>query len=213
MRTGRFILILLILLISACSLLFVFSNPILKHLASGLVVNQPIIKSDAVVVLGGGSPSRVLEAIDIYNVGLADKIIIFRSGKPEGVEYIKSNNIEYKETAERDAILAKQFGVKENNITILPGRVYSTKEEAEAIKEFALNNRYKSLIIATSKSHSKRSELTFNRIFKDSGINVIIKPSKYDSFDPENLEKDDYHWKQVVLEYQKILYFYKDEFL
>jgi len=61
MRTGRFILILIILLISACSLFFIFSNPVLKLLASGLVVNQPIIKSDAVVVLGESSPSRILE--------------------------------------------------------------------------------------------------------------------------------------------------------
>ena len=212
MRIGRFLLIFILILISACSLLFIFSEPILKHLATGLVVNQPLVKSDAVVALGGGSPSRVLEAIDIYKEGLAGKIIIFRSGKPEGIDYIKSKNIDYKENADRDAILAEKLGVNQKDIIIFPGRVYSTKEEAEKLKKFALRKGYKSIIITTSKGHTKRSYLIFNRIFKNSGINLIIKPSSYDSFDPNNLEKNKQHWKNVVLEYQKIIYFYKDEY-
>jgi len=211
MRTGRFILILIILLISACSLFFIFSGPVLKLLASGLVVNQPIIKSDVVIVLGGNSPSRILEAIDILKAGLAANIIITRGAKPEGSEYLSSRNISYPEEADRNILVAEKLGINEKDIFLLPGRVYSTKEEAEAIKDIALKNGYKSLIIATSKSHSRRAELIFKRIFKNSGINVLIKPSKYDSFDPDNLDINKNHWKEVVLEYQKIFYFYKNE--
>ena len=53
------------------------------------------------------------------------------------------------ETAERDSKLANQLGVSKKDIVILPGRLYSTREEAEAIKEFALTNGYTSIIIAT----------------------------------------------------------------
>ena len=189
MRTGRFLLI-LIILISACSLFFIFSDALLKHLASGLVVNHKVIKSDAVFVLGGGSPSRALEAIDIHNDGMAELIVLSRGGKPDGIDYLRSRNIKYFETAERDSKLANQLGVPKKNIVILPERLYSTREEAEAIKEFSLKNGYTSIIIATSMSHSRRTELTFNRIFKDSGINVIIKPTRYDSFDPKDLDKN-----------------------
>jgi len=42
-------------------------------------------------------------------------------------------------------------------------------------------------------------------------MNVLIKPSKYDSFNPNNLDINKNHWKEVVLEYQKIFYFYKSE--
>ena len=211
MRTGRFILILIILLISACSLFFIFSSPVLKLLASGLVINQPVVKSDAVIVLGGRSPSRILEAIDILKAGLAANIIITRGAKPEGSEYLSSRNISYPEEADRNISVAEKLGINEKDIVLLPGRVYSTKEEAEAIKDFALKNGYESLIITTSKSHSRRSEIIFTRVFKDSGINVLIKPSKYDSFDPDNLDINKNHWKEVVLEYQKIFYFYKSE--
>ena len=212
MRTGRFILILIILLISACSLFFIFSSPVLKLLASGLVVNQPIIKSDAVIVLGGSSPSRILEAIDILNAGLAINIIITRGAKPEGSEYLSSRNISYPEEADRNILVAEKLGIIEKDIILLPGRVYSTKEEAEAIKDFALKNGYDSLIIATSKSHSRRAELIFKKIFKYSGINVLIKPSKYGSFNPNNLDINKNHWKEVVLEYQKIFYFIQVKF-
>ena len=111
MRTGRFLLILIILLISACSLFFIFSDPVLKHLASGLVVNQPIIKSDAVVVLGGSSPSRILEAIDIHNAGLAANIVITCAAKPDGSEYLSSRNISYPEEADRNILVAEKLGI------------------------------------------------------------------------------------------------------
>lgn len=213
MRAGRFLLILIILIFSVCSLLFIFSAPILKLLATGLVVDQQIEKSDAVVVLGGSSPSRVLEAIDILNNGHASKLIISRGGKPEGLEYLNSKDIDFPEEADLNKFVANKRGVNDKEIILLPGRVYSTREEAEAIKKIALQNDYKSIIVTTSKSHSKRSALIFKRIFKNSGIDITIRPSKYDSFDPNNLNKNKNHWKEIVLEYQKIIYYYTGEFL
>jgi len=213
MRTGRLLLIILIVIISACSFLFIFSNPLLKFLASGLVVNQNIVKSDAVIVLGGGSPSRILEAIDIYNSGLVPKIIITRGGQPEGSDYLKSRNIIFPEEADLNKFVAEKLGINKKDIILITGRVYSTKEEAKAIKEYAFINDYKSVVITTSKSHSKRAELIFKRVFKNTGIKVTIKPSKYDGFDPENLDKNKNYWKEVVLEYQKMLYYYAGEIL
>lgn len=213
MRTGRLLLIILIVIISACSFLFVFSNPVLKFLASGLVVNQQIVKSDAVLVLGGGSPSRVLEAVDIINEGYANKVLITRGGKPEGADYLKSRDINFPEEADLNKFVAQKLGINKNDMVLIPERVYSTKEEAEVIKEFALTNNYKSIVITTSKSHSRRALLIFQKVFKNTGIKITIKPSKYDGFDPEGLDKNKNYWKEVVLEYQKMLYFYAGEVL
>lgn len=211
MRAGRLLLFLIILIITACSLLFIFSGPVLKLLASGLVVDQQIEKSEVVAVLGGSSPSRVLEAIDIVGSGHASSIIITRGGKPEGLDYLSSENIDYPEEADLNKYVANKLGIKDKDIIFLPGRVYSTKEEAGAIKKLALQNGYRSIIVTTSGSHAKRAEIIFNRVFRNSGIKIIIRPTKFDSFDPLNLGKSKIHWKEVILEYQKIFYYYAGE--
>jgi len=214
MGTGRIcLLIFLIAIISACSLLFLFSKPILELLASGLVVEDKLQNSDAAVVLGGAAPSRVLEAIDLYNSGYVSNIIITRGGMPEGVDHLRTKDILYPEEADLNESVAKQFGITEKNLILLPGRVYSTKEEAELIKEYAIKKGCKSIIITTSKSHSKRAEIIFGRVFKNTGIKLIIRPTKYDSFDPRNLNFNNNHWKNVVLEYQKLFYYYAEELI
>ena len=159
MRTGRVLFIISILLIFACSLLFIFSEPIFKQLANGLVVDERIQKSDAVLVLGGGSPSRVLEAIDIYNEGFAEKILITRGGRPEGSEYLESKGIKFPEGADLNKFVAEILGINNKDLVLLPGRVYSTREEAILIKDFALKKGYVSIIVTTSKSHSRRARL------------------------------------------------------
>ena len=211
MRAGRLLLTILILILSALLILIFFSGPLLQFLASGLVVDHGLKKSDAVVVLGGGSPSRVLEAADIYNKGLAPNIIITRGGMPDGKEIITSKNIEFPEEADLNILVLKKLGIESRNVYLIPGRVYGTLEEAHAIKDFALNKGLESLIITTSKSHTRRCELIFNNVFKNSGIEITIAPTKYDSFNPGELGKNKNHWKNVVLEYQKILYYYAAE--
>jgi len=182
-------------------------------IASGLVVEDKLQKSDAAVVLGGTAPSRVLEAIDLYNNGYVSSIIITRGGLPEGVDHLRTKNIIYPEEADLNKSVAKQLGINEKVLILLPGRVYSTKEEAEFIKEYSIRKGYKSIIVTTSKSHSKRAEIIFSRVFKNTGIKLIIRPTKYDSFDPRNLNFNNNHWKNVVLEYQKLFYYYVDELM
>ena len=211
MRAGRLLLTILVLILSALLILIFFSGPILQFLASGLVVDHGIKKSDAVVVLGGSSPSRVLEAADIYRNGLASNIIITRGGKPEGKEFLESKKIEFPEEADLNILVLNKLGIESSNVYIIPGRVYGTLEEARAIKDFAQNKGLKSLIITTSKSHTRRCVIIFDNVFKNSGIEIFVAPTKYDSFEPAKLGKNKNHWKVVVLEYQKILYYYAAE--
>jgi uncharacterized SAM-binding protein YcdF (DUF218 family) len=46
-------------------------------------------------------------------------------------------------------------------------------------------NGYKSILLITSKWHSKRAYLTFRSALKNDGIKIVIQPSKYDTFRPD----------------------------
>ena len=62
------ILIVIALLVFAC----------LRHLGEWLVVDDPLQKSTAIVVMGGGVPFRAMEAARIFHEGWAPKLWLTR---------------------------------------------------------------------------------------------------------------------------------------
>ena len=50
-------------------------KPFLKSIAHALVYETNLTGADAIVVLGGGSGSRVKKAVELYHAELAPKLI------------------------------------------------------------------------------------------------------------------------------------------
>ena len=70
---------LLIALLVLCALLaagYVYRAPLLQRLATAWIVNEPLTKSDVIVVLGGGLENRPFEAARLFHLGLAPKILL-----------------------------------------------------------------------------------------------------------------------------------------
>src|ERR1035441_3807181 len=64
---------LVVLLAAFC---FAFRSPLLTGLANAWIVNEPLERADAIVVLGGGLETRPFEAARLYQQGLAPKILL-----------------------------------------------------------------------------------------------------------------------------------------
>src|ERR1017187_3127237 len=64
---------LVVLLAAFC---FASLPPLLPGLANAWIVNEPLAKADAIVVLGGGLEIRPFEAARLYQEGLAPKILL-----------------------------------------------------------------------------------------------------------------------------------------
>ena len=59
-------------------LVIVIALAAFPQLGPWLVVEDPLDKADAIVVLGGTMYERPLEAVDLYNAGYAPKIFLIR---------------------------------------------------------------------------------------------------------------------------------------
>jgi uncharacterized SAM-binding protein YcdF (DUF218 family) len=162
----RLLAVLLVLAVLAVAG-YIYRAPLLLGAARAWVVNDPLSRADAIVVLGGGMETRPFEAARLYHLGLAPKVLLTAT-KPEPSEQLGLNPPET-EIARR--ILEKK-DVPDSAIAVTPGFVNSTYDEAVAVRNWAKMNHIKRLIIATDVFHTRRAGWLFRKELKPLGIQV-----------------------------------------
>ncbi len=181
--------------------------PLLIQLGEYLIVEHKPRKADLIVCLGGPGVRNSLAAVDVYQKGLAPYIFKAKELKPDGLDYLKRKVENYPTKFDLFTMVAEGFGVPAEAI-ISPGkRVGSTIEEANLVRTLVLDKGYRSLIIVTSLLHSRRAYLTFRRVFKDSEVQLISLPSHYQQFNPKDWWKNREYTKELIIEYQKLIYY------
>ena len=67
-------------------------------------------------------------------------------------------------------------------------------------------NKYQSIILVTSRWHSKRAYLTFKYLFRhDPEFSIVVCPSGYSTFDAANWWKNENDIELVFREYVRII--------
>lgn len=185
----------------------------LPSLGTFLVAEEEPQPSDIIIVLMGSGPDRMLGAVDLYEAGYADKIVMVRN-MVRGYDLVLSQGVKISHDSDIAKEVAVQLGVPVEKITILPGDALSTQDEAIQVREYLKNEpNIDSLIIVTSKSHSGRAKKIFVKAMRsiDREIRVISCPTKYDDFNAEGWWKSREDLKRGVMEYLKLFHFYVRE--
>ncbi len=205
-KLGRFLIAVFILVI--VRFVSYSRNSILISLGEYLVTESPLEKADAIAVLSGSVPDRILEAVDIYKQGYAPLIILTKEEKPPGYDELLNLGIKIPEGHELNQIIALKLGVPNTSIVVMAERVNSTYSEEQTLYDFFRKRNLKSVILVTSKYHATRATKLFNLVTDGEKIKVITKPSKYDTFDPKNWWRVRRDLKQVIFEYEKLADYY-----
>jgi len=146
-----------------------------------LVVTDPLPPSaDAIVVLAGSIPTRVLEAADLYRAGLAPRIVITRERLVRGETVLRARGVNLPESDELARAALEQLGVPAGAIVRLRRRARSTESEARTVARYACSHRLRRLVIVTSRPHTRRARLIYRRALGD--VAVSVRPSRYDVF-------------------------------
>ncbi|GBF35585.1 membrane protein [Desulfocucumis palustris] len=172
------------LLISALFLFVVFAGKL-------LVLDQKPVKSDVVIVLGGDSGERVERAAALYKAGYAPYMIV------SGGELYHSIT-----QAEVMAEHAEELGVPREAL-IPEARSESTYDNAAFSKEIILQRGFKSAIVVTSNYHMQRSRFIFQRVFKNSGVNLTYCSAREPRFDPDRWWSNNKSIMFTITEYIK----------
>jgi uncharacterized SAM-binding protein YcdF (DUF218 family) len=156
-------------------LLWLAREPLMIWLAQAWIVNDPLQKSDAIVVLGGGVNRRPFEAARLYRAGYAPRILIMQvkieSAERMGVARSETDVI-------REILLQK--GIPATAIEVIGHQVSSTYEESLALRDWVQKNaltsgRHLQLILPTDLFHSRRVRWIFNRQLKKSDVALSIE--------------------------------------
>lgn len=170
-----------------------------------LVVDEPLQRGDAIVVLAGEQVIRWLEAVDLYHEGYASKILLSPGYEDPLGERLRARGIRFPKGADiqRDAMV--QLGVPADAIEVLPGVYDSTADEAAGTRRIAEDRGWKRLIVVTSKFHTRRTAFTFRRELRDTGIAVVVRGSRHDDFSTSGWWKRRSDLRNVTWELQKLL--------
>jgi uncharacterized SAM-binding protein YcdF (DUF218 family) len=202
----RFLMVGLLAAVAAAALTYAARRPLLTALGSFLIVRDAAQPADAIVVLSGSLPDRILEAVDLYQAHLAPRIILTRGPALPGLAVLRQRGGTVQEAHEVNLTIAQQLGVPADAIAVIPTRVSSTIAEARVVVAYLRAQGLKSILLVTSKTHARRAAMTFRHLAGDS-VQIAVCPSPYDPFTPDNWWRERGVIRRVATEYAKLLYF------
>ena len=166
-------------------------------------------QADAIILLMGNFPERVLQVCDTWESGLADSIIIVEESMG-AFATLESRGASIVSNSEQAAVSLVALGIPRDNIVVLPGNARSTMDEAYAVgKYLAGNSEADTLILVSSPAHMRRAHMIFKRTLKTMNKPVVIgcKPSNYSSFNGVKWWRRKEDIQTVLAEYIKIASF------
>jgi len=204
-RRARILILIFVTCFAALSLTY---ESILTKIGHFLVYEQDPQKVDVIVVLNGRDIERALAAVDLYNEGYADLIVLARGPKQPGCdEFWKKVGDEWDSTIFFQRAI-QAMGIPDHAFRLIGDGVTSTYDEAKTTKNFLAQNGYRTILLVTSKWHSRRAFLTFKSVLKDHPeVQIVVHPSKYDPFNPDVWWKNEPHAESVFREYARLIYY------
>jgi len=146
-----------------------------------LVVEDPPQKVHAIAVLSGHMPLRALEAAKLYKAGYAPQIWLTRSTEPGAT--LQSMGIQFVGEDFYNLRVLIHEGVPVEAIHVLQPPVVNTANEVKAITSALANEKGESVIIVTSKVHTRRTRILWNKLSMGRG-RAIVRAAADDPFRP-----------------------------
>lgn len=160
--------------------IYLARHPLLRFAGESLVVEDPLEKSDAIIMLSDDNfyADRATRAAEIFRQRLAPVVV--------------ASGVRLRPYAGISELMAHDLfdrGVPKDSITTFPQDADNTREEAEALKKLLAAKRWKSVIVVTSNYHTRRARYICRKVFGNS-ITVRMAAARDADYDPA-------HWYET----------------
>lgn len=145
-----------------------------------LISEDPPQKATAIAVLSGRMPDRALEAARIYKQGYAPRVWLTHSTEPGAT--MEKLSVHYVGEDEYDKQILLREGVPAGAIEVLEPPIVNTADEMRTIGEALRREKQGTVILVTSKAHTRRTRALWNRLSARDGA-AIVRGVSDDPFD------------------------------
>src|SRR5437773_1191894 len=163
--------------------------PILREIASFLIVEDSLRPSAAIVPLGGQTPFREMEAAKLYRAGWAPAVVIVPGVPSKESEALQELGIKRAEEWELRRDILIQQGVPPTAIIVPQGKAGGTLEELQAVYA-ALRSKEAPVILVTSKYHTRRTGLTWHYVTAGRSHGIIHRSSSFNTGRIDHIYQD-----------------------
>jgi uncharacterized SAM-binding protein YcdF (DUF218 family) len=202
----KFVIIIAILI----ALLFFYRDQWLGYLGHSLIVDDPDATAEVAVVLATGVDyvPRLLQAAQLYREKRVKRVMINGNRKTDAIRKLEAQGyVPACKWYENSLRILEMHGVPRDKVwTVSAEDVFDTVSEAQTIRQSLLKNDIGSMIITTSKFHSRRARFVWRKVMgTDEGI--YSSAAADDPFDPDSWWQDGRQVKQVMGEYGGMAYY------
>jgi uncharacterized SAM-binding protein YcdF (DUF218 family) len=200
--------------LSIVLLVLVFSGAILRTMGRLIVVDETPPRADVVVVLNTGVEyyPRLIQAADIYRLELVDYVVINGNRKTDMLREFETKGFKpccpwYANSVS----ILNMFGVPADKIIrISIEDAYDTVSEADAVGRVLLKKKWTTVIVTTSKYHTRRAKFIWQKMYVDR-LTISMVSAKSDPYDPHKWWKDGRQIRWLLAEYGAwVFYWWKD---
>jgi uncharacterized SAM-binding protein YcdF (DUF218 family) len=148
-----------------------------------LVIEDPLEKAQAIVVLSGRLPIRAIEAARLFHAGYASQVWLTRPEEP--ATSLQAMNIPYRGEEFFHARVLEHEGVPSGAIRVLDPPINNTADEVRVVAAELAGENGSAVILVTTKAHTRRVRGLWRKL-SGGHRRAIVRAAAGDSFDPSH---------------------------
>lgn len=193
------------MLVLALALLWAGRWRLLALAGSFLVDADPVQRADLIFLLNGDLDTRPAAAAELWRQGLAPLVAIARSESSRAVEMGLVPNV-----TDLAIVMLEKMGVPRNRIAELPfpGGVTSTRDEAEALRQYLEAHPARSVLIVTNAIHTRRARRIFLKALEGRRVRVAMYSVPDRRYRVDRWWENEHGFLGVYNEYLKLAYYW-----
>jgi uncharacterized SAM-binding protein YcdF (DUF218 family) len=153
-----------LLVVALLAVAAIAHRPLLRAAGHALVVSDRPGRSDAIVVVAGGTPTRESRAAELYRAGVAPLVVVSRQSLPGRVQMLIAMGVRPLDYQGEAVAVLQKFGVPRAAIVTLDQPVEITETELRGVVAAAKARGWHRLTLVTNASHSRRVRLIWSRL-------------------------------------------------
>ena len=193
----------------ALAILTIFAVPgsrrsLLRAAGYALAVPDPLIHSaDVVVVAIDAQGAATLEAADLIHQGVSSRVAVFADPPTAADQEFIRRGLPYDDRAAISDTQLHMLGVQ--SVERIPRYTSGSEQEGRILPGWCRQHGYHSAILVTSTDHARRLARIMRRATRKQDLRIVVVPSRYSNFKPDQWWKTRYGARTEIIEMEKLL--------